>query len=437
MTPGLFVVGLNHTTAPVEIRERLAVADTDAAEVLIALVATAGLTEAQLVSTCNRVEVWGLATGGDGPAQVAGWFARRGATAVEDLAAHLYVREGLEAIGHMAAVAAGLDSMVVGEPQILGQVKAAHAAAVAHGTAGPGLAEAMSHALRIARRVRTDTGVGRGALSVGHAGVALARKIFGDLRPRSVVLVGAGEMGALVARHLADAGVSRLVITSRTFDHAESVARQTGGKAVPFEEFPGHAAAADILICAVTAPGVLVTRMQVETWFARRARPLFVIDLGVPRNVERVVDRVANVYLYDIDDLQSVVQTNRQARQREVERGRALVADAVARLGQAAAARRAAPTIRSLRAKVEALRQAEVERAVARLRDPSPEARAALETLSTALVNKILHGPIEQLKAAQAAPHGVSLRSLVRDLFGLGREDQDEPEAARQGEEQS
>jgi glutamyl-tRNA reductase len=436
VTPGLLVVGLNHTTAPVDVRERLAV--TDAGETLSALVAMAGLTEGQVLATCNRVEVWGVAAGSDGPSRVAAWFAHRCAMAVGELTAHLYVRQELEAVAHMAAVAAGLDSMVVGEPQILGQVKAAHAAAVAHGTAGPGLAEAVTQALRIARRVRTETGVGRGALSVGHAAVVLARKIFGDLGQRSVVLVGTGEMGALAARHLADAGVGRLVITSRTLDHAERVARETGAKAVPFEEFPGHAAAADILICATAAPGFLVARAQVEAWVARRARPLFVIDLGVPRNVERAIDQVADVYLYDIDDLQSVVEANRQARAREVERGRALVADAVVRLARTAAARRAAPTIRSLRAKVEALRQAEVERVAARLRDPSPEARAALELLSTALVNKILHGPIEQLKAAQAAPHGVSLRSLVRDLFGLAREDQDPgPDENRESEEES
>jgi glutamyl-tRNA reductase len=430
--PALVVIGLNHTTAPVEVREGLAIQGAMLAAALAELRATAGLGEALILATCNRVEVWGVEVGADAATTVARWLAARGGTPAAEVAGLLYVRRGPDAIAHMASVAAGLDSMIVGEPQILGQVKAAHAAAEAHGGAGPVLAEAVGRALRIASQVRTETGVGRGALSVSSAAVQLARKIFGDLRERAVVLVGVGEMGGLAARHLADLGVTRLIITSRTLVRAEALARETGGKAVPFEEFPRHAVDADILICAATAPGLLVTQAQVQGWIARRPRPLFVIDLGVPRNVERAVSHVADVYLYDIDNLGGVVEENRRAREREVERARALIADAVARLGQVAATRRAAPTIRSLRAKLEEIRLAEVERAIARLRHSSPEARAALEALSVTLVNKILHGPIEQLKAAQQAPGGVRLRALVRELFGLDRERDlaDEPEEA-------
>jgi glutamyl-tRNA reductase len=327
----------------------------------------------------------------------------------------------------MAGVAAGLDSMVVGESQILGQVKTAHAAATAAGAVGAVLGVAVTQALRIARRVRTETEIGRGAVSVSYAAVELAKKIYGDLRERAVVLLGAGEMGGLAARHLADVGVSRLVIVSRTIERAEAIARQTGGKAAAFEEFPRHAAGADILICAATAPDVLVTGSQVAGWLASRPRPLFVIDLGVPRNVERAVSRLGDVYLYDIDDLEAVVEENRRARGRELERARQLVAEAVARLERTSAGRTAAPTIRSLRAKLEEIRQAEVERTLARLRHHDDEVRAAIEAMSAALVNKILHGPIEQLKAAQAVPGGARFRALVRELFGLDREgDQDE-----------
>jgi glutamyl-tRNA reductase len=244
-------------------------------------------------------------------------------------------------------------------------------------------------------------------------------------------------MGGLAARHLAKLGVSRLVVASRTVERAEAIARETGGKAVPFEEVPHHAAGADILICAATAPGVLITASQVAGWVAARPRPLFVIDLGVPRNVERGVARLADVYLYDVDDLEGVVAANRQARAGELNRARQLVAHAVAALERAAAARIATPTIRSLRAKVEEIRQAEVERALARLGDRSPRVRAAVDAMSTALVNKILHGPTEQLKAAQAAPEGARLRALVRELFGLEREpgessddDEEEEEAS-------
>lgn len=435
MTPALIVVGLNHTTAPVEVRERLAVTEPLLPDALADLLAGTGLAEAIVLATCNRVEVWGVEGAADAVTAVTGWLAARSGASAAQLSGLLYVRRELDAVAHMASVAAGLDSMVVGEPQILGQVKAAHAAAAAHGAAGPALADAVGHALRIAKRVRTETEVGRGAVSVSYAAVELARKIFGHLRERTVVLVGAGEMGALAARHLSELGVRGLIIASRTLERAEAIAREAGGKAVPFDEFPRHAAAADILICAATAPGLLVTRDGVEGWVAARPRPLLIIDLGVPRNVERAVTRVADVYLYDIDDLGGVIEANRRAREREVERARTLVASAVADLGRRAAARAVAPTIRSLRGKLEEIRRAEVERAAARLRDGSPKARAALEALSVALVNKILHGPIEHLKAAQATPGGRRLRALVREVFGLGAGDDPEAETEEPEEE--
>jgi glutamyl-tRNA reductase len=433
MNPGLLAIGLNHASAPIETRERLAVEDAALPAALGDLLATTGLAEALLIATCNRVEVWGVERAPGAQAAVTAWLAARAGTPEGQLESLLYLRRGLDAVAHMAAVAAGLDSMVIGEPQILGQVKAAHVAAVTQGAVGTVLGEAVAQALRIAKRVRTETEVGRGAVSVSYAAVELARKIFGDLRERAVVLLGAGEMGGLAARHLADLGVSRLVITSRTTERAESIARETGGKAVPIEEFPRQAAAADIVICAATAPGVLVTQAHVSVWVASRPRPLFIIDLGVPRNVERAVGRIADVYLYDIDDLRGVVEANRRAREREVDRARALIAEAVARVGQAAAARSAAPTIRSLRAKLEELRLAEVERAAARLGDRGPEVRAALDAMSIALVNKILHGPIEQLKAAHAAPGGAGFRALIRQMFGLERE----PEGPEERQEES
>jgi glutamyl-tRNA reductase len=420
----LLVAGLSHAAAELAVRERLAVAETALPGVLAEVRAAGRLAEALVLGTCNRVEVWGVERDGDAAAALTGWLAARAGDAADRVAGLVYVHRGAAAVRHMAAVAAGLDSMVVGEPQILGQVKAAHAAAVAHQAAGAELGATLSEALRIARRVRSETEVGRGALSVASAAVELARKIFGDLAARDVLLVGAGEMGELAARHFAQLGVRRLAITSRTAERAQAVARQTGGTPVAFDDWPARAAEADVLIAAVAAPEVLVTRQRASAWIAHRARPLLIVDLGVPRNVERSVAQVAEVYVYDVDDLASVVEANRLARAREVERGRALVAEAVARLERRTVARRAAPTIRSLRAKLEDIRRAEVARAAAGLRDGSPEARAALDAMSIALVNKILHGPIEALKQAQAAPGGRSFRDLVREMFGLGREDE-------------
>jgi len=418
----LVLVGVNHERAPLDVRERLAIPNSRLPAALAQLLTETGLSEALLLATCNRVEVWGVERGTAASTAVARWLGAHGGRAAEALGELLYERRGAAAVAHMASVAAGLESMVVGEPQILGQVKTAHAVAAAHGAVGACLGEAVGQALRIARRVRRETEIGRGAVSVSYAAVELARKIFADLRDHSVVLLGAGEMGGLAARHLAELGVSRLIVVSRTLERAEAVARETGGKAVPFEEFPRHAAGADILICAATAPGALITASQVAGWVAARPRPLFVIDLGVPRNVERGVAGLADVYLYDVDDLKAVVAANRRARARELDRARQLVAQAVAALERTAAARTATPTIRSLRAKVEEIRQAEVERALARLGDRSPRVRATVDAMSIALVNKILHGPTERVKAAQAAPGGARLRALVRELFGLERE---------------
>ncbi|MGH7267605.1 MAG: glutamyl-tRNA reductase, partial [Candidatus Rokuibacteriota bacterium] len=340
----LVVVGLSHATAALDVRERLAVSDTALPGVLTEVRAAGGLAEALVLATCNRVEVWGVERAGDGAAAVTGWFAARAGDAADLVAGLVSVHRGADAVHHMAAVAAGLDSMVVGEPQILGQVKAAHAAAVAHQAAGADLGAAVSEALRIAKRVRSETEVGRGALSVAAAAVELARKIFGDLAARDVLLVGAGEMGELAARHFAQLGVRRLAITSRRHDRAQAVARETGGTAVAFDDWPARAAEADVLIAAVAAPEVLVTRERAEAWIVHRRRPLLIVDLGVPRNVERTVGRVAEVYVYDVDDLAGVVEANRLARAREVERGRALVTEAVARLERRTVARTAAPT---------------------------------------------------------------------------------------------
>jgi len=424
----LLVVGVNHHTAPVEVRERLAFADEELPAALETLMAEDSLREAMILSTCNRVEVWAAA---EAPAAVrevlANHLAKARGVDPETLRPLLYAREGLEAVAHLFRVAASLDSMVVGEPQILGQVKAAYAQAHAAGAAGPLLSRAVHAAFRAAKRIRTETAIARSAVSVSYAAVELARKIFGDLGGKAVLLLGAGEMSELAARHFRDRGIARLLVANRTPGRAEELARQIGGEALPSLEAALHNAEADIVLCSTAAPGYLVTRVDAQRLLAaRRHRPVFFIDIAVPRNVEPSVNELDGAYLYDIDDLQAVVESNRKEREREAERAEALVLEELDRFAGRLADRAAVPTIRSLRERVEEIRQEELARTLGRLKEASPETRAAVEALSASLVNKILHTPIQRLKLERG--EGRRFRELVRDLFDLGPEEGEEPE---------
>ncbi|MBI2461320.1 MAG: glutamyl-tRNA reductase [Candidatus Rokubacteria bacterium] len=424
----LLVVGLNHHTAPVEIRERLAFADEELPAALETLMAEDGLREAMILSTCNRVEVWAAAeTPADVREVLAAHLAKARGVDPEALRPLLYAREGLEAVAHLFRVAASLDSMVVGEPQILGQVKAAYARAHAAGAAGPVLSRAVHAAFRAAKRIRTETAIARSAVSVSYAAVELARKIFGDLGGKVVLLLGAGEMSELAARHFRDRGIARLLVANRTPGRAEELARQIGGEALPSREAALGNADADIVLCSTAAPGYLVTRADAQRLLAaRRHRPVFFIDIAVPRNVEPSVNELDGAYLYDIDDLQAVVESNRKEREREAERAEALVLEELEKFAGRLADRAAVPTIRSLRERVEEIRQEEVTRTLVKLKDASPETRAAVEALSASLVNKILHTPIQRLKLERG--EGGRFRELVRDLFDLGPEEGEEPE---------
>ena len=424
----ILVVGINHHTAPVEVRERLAFADEELPAALETLMAEDSLREAMILSTCNRVEVWAAA---EAPAAVrevlANHLAKARGVDPETLRPLLYAREGLEAVAHLFRVAASLDSMVVGEPQILGQVKAAYAQAHAAGAAGPLLSRAVHAAFRAAKRIRTETAIARSAVSVSYAAVELARKIFGDLGGKAVLLLGAGEMSELAARHFRDRGIARLLVANRTPGRAEELARQIGGEALPSLEAALHNAEADIVLCSTAAPGYLVTRVDAQRLLAaRRHRPVFFIDIAVPRNVEPSVNELDGAYLYDIDDLQAVVESNRKEREREAERAEALVLEELDRFAGRLADRAAVPTIRSLRERVEEIRQEELARTLGRLKEASPETRAAVEALSASLVNKILHTPIQRLKLERG--EGRRFRELVRDLFDLGPEEGEEPE---------
>jgi glutamyl-tRNA reductase len=422
-TPGpqsLFVAGVSYRAAPVEVRERLALDESRVTEMLGRLRADVPLGEVMVLSTCNRVEIYGVIDTPDAA----------GPDAFRTLCRHLavdeasvlplvYVRSGDDAIGHCFRVAASLDSMVVGEPQILGQIKTAFGLARDRGTVGTRLHRLMTQAFAVAKKVRSETELGRHAVSVSFAAVELARKIFGSLADRRALLIGAGEMGELAARHLVDQGVSALWVANRTWSRAVEVATSLGAEPIPLDRSRAMLATADIIITSTAAPEPIITTDDVRLAMARRARPLFLIDIAIPRNVEAGVNDLPNVFCYDVDDLRQVVDANAKERKREAEKAETIVLREVQKFVARLAALDAVPTIVSLRERIESIRQRELERTLARLTDASPETRAALDALSTAIVNKILHAPLAKLNESSRNGHGSQLAALVTQLFAL------------------
>jgi len=420
MSP-LFVSGLSHLTAPVEAREQLALEPDKIREVLADLFGQGLLDEVMIVSTCNRVEVYGVASDPADAHQTA-WIrlgAQRG-LGLGDIEPMLYTKTDEEAVRHAFRVAASLDSMLLGEPQILGQVKDAFAVAQAASTAGPLLHALMSQAFNVAKKVRTQTEVGRHAVSVSFAAVELGRKIFGSLEGKSVLVVGAGEMAELAARHLVDEGALPIYVANRTPARAQELARQLGGAAVPFDELGPAMAVVDIVIASTAAPEPIIRAAHVRhALHGRRARPLFLIDIGVPRNVEAIVNDLDDVFCYDVDDLRSVVEANLRERQREAQRAEALVAREVERFSERLRDADVVPTIVSLRDKLEAIRRAEVDKALARLVNADDETRRVVDVLSQSIVNKILHAPMVKLRDSSRAGHGPHWIESITELFGL------------------
>jgi glutamyl-tRNA reductase len=419
----LFAAGLSHKNAPVALRERLALDEDKLRELLRDLLAAGSLREAVVVSTCNRVELYGVADAA-GPARASA-FARlcrhRGVdpASVEPL---LYTHEEEDAIRHAFRVAASLDSMMIGEPQILGQVKDAFALAQACETVGPALHTLFTQAFAVAKRVRTETEIARHAVSVSFAAVELAKKIFAGLSGRAVLLIGAGKMGELAAKHLVEQGAFPVYVANRTWVRAQEMARALSGTAVPFDDLATPLAAVDIVVTSTGAPAPIVTRAHVErVMHGRGARPLFLIDIAVPRDVEPGVDGIEGVYCYDIDDLKQVVDANIRERLREAQRAEALVEREVAKFRARLGDVEVIPTIVSLRERLEEIRRAELKRTLARLPDATPETRAAIEAMSASLINKILHAPITKLRESSRAGAHRSWLEVVHELFGLGR----------------
>ena len=414
----IVVVGLNHETAPVAVREALAFPKEGLPEALSRVREEAGLAEAVILSTCNRVEVYGRSTDSSGDA-VAAFLARYHSRNLEDIAPHLYRLEGEAAVRHAFRVAASLDSMVMGEPQILGQVKDAYEAAEKAGSLGSVLNALRNRSVSAAKRARTETAIGRNAVSVSHVAVELARKIFGELRDRSVLLVGAGKMSEVAARQMVRDGARASVLGGRTFEKAEQLAAELGGRAAPLEALRAELARADIVISGTGAPGIVIRREDVEAaQAARRGRPLFLIDIAVPRDVAEDAGKVSGVFLYDHDDIKPVAQANLRERKKEASAAEAILEQEIREFLEWRRSLEVVPLLVELRKRADEIRRTEIEKARRRLGPLTPEQESALEAATTAIVNKLLHGPTVQLKqmAGNGQPEHVG---FIRKLFGL------------------
>jgi glutamyl-tRNA reductase len=421
--PQLYLVGLSHKSAPIEVRERVALNGADLKAALQELRASQGVAEALVVSTCNRVEVFVQA---EGEAAARGFFTSR----AEQAGDHLYVKEGAEAVRHLFRVAASLDSMVVGEQQILGQVKEAYGLASGVQAAGSYMSRLCNRAFATAKRVRTETGIGRGATSMSQVAVELVEKIFGDLKGRTILLAGAGKMGALSAKALRVLGADRVLVTNRSPERGQQLADQVEGTFRPWEELAQLLVEADVVIVSTGAPTFVLTEEMVRAAKKqRRHRNLCLIDLAVPRNVDPACAQLDDVFGYDVDDMQKVVSANHQARQGEALSAEAIIEAEVIAFTRERETRAALPVLVTLRRRAEAIARDEAERTLQRAGGALDErARASIEAMAQAIVNKLLHLPTAKLKASAATGES-ALAGAVAELFGLDQA----PPAGRRG----
>lgn len=426
----LLLVGISHRTAPVDLRERV---DFHARGLSAALQAIGGrgfTREAVVLSTCNRSEVYTVCDDVEGArADLANFVSAFHGVDHAALGPHLFEATDLDAARHLFRVASGLDSLIVGEPQILGQVKEAHAAATAARASGPLLNRLFHASFGAGKRVRTETDLGSGAVSVSYAAVALARKIFGDLKGRNVLVVGAGEMGKLTALHMKSQGVGRVTIVSRSMAHAARAAEAIGGAlAAPWEELNAVLGSSDIVITATGAAAAIVTKAQLESVMRpRRGRPLFVIDIAMPRDVEAAAGEIEQVFLYNIDDLQATVQENISRRTGAIADAERIVAEEVDRFGSWFRSRDAIPTVVALRQRFETIRQTELDRLDFKLSALGPDARARVDEVTRLIVEKLLLTPTEQLKALRDAETVGQYSEALARLFDLGLAQADAP----------
>ncbi len=415
------ITGVNHKSAPIEVRERLAFDETSLAAALVNLKGRPGFCEGLILSTCNRVEVALTCEDANAGPAVDEFLADTRQVAKDWVTPYLYRYDDSDAIRHLFRVAASLDSMVVGEPQILGQLKSAYALAKEHGAVGGFLDALLTRAFNVAKRVRSETEIGANAVSVSYAAVELARDIFGTLDDKKVLIVGAGKMSELAARHLRRSGATHIFVTNRTYERAVEMAQIFDGKIIEYTKFMASLPDVDIVITSSGAPHYIITRDEMKKVIdARRNRPMFLIDIAVPRNIEPSVNKLDNVFLYDIDDLQKVVDENLEGRKHSAEEAEAIIREEVERMMSRLKAREVVPTIVSLQEQLEKLRTAELARMRGKFGTLTPEQEEALVALTKGIINKIAHGPISELRRQANQPDGHHFVVAIRKVFRLG-----------------
>ena len=431
----LFLLGASHHSAPIALRERIDFSRRGVPEALDEIGRRTALHEAVVLSTCNRSEIYTVCESPRHARQTLTAFLSGFHDVPEsELTPHLYVRDEADVVRHLFRVAAGLDSLVVGEPQILGQVKEAFTTATERGHTGTFLNRLFPWSFAAGKRVRSSTGLGEGAVSVSYAALALARKIFGKLENLRVLVVGAGEMAELTATHLRGQQVRQIAVANRTAAHAARLAERIGGSAVAWRDVGGELAACDIVVAATGSASPIITQTDVESAMRpRRDRPLFIIDIGVPRDVDPASGDIEQVFLYNIDDLRSIVQENLARRQSQVDQAERMIDEEVGRFMAWLRSRAAVPTVVALRERFEAVRQAELARLQPKLSGLSPAARARIDEVTRLLVERLLSTPTERLKATTDDEDVAAYAEMLNELFKLrqpqGGEDT-EPEAA-------
>lgn len=428
----LVLVGLSHKTAPIAIREKLTFPAGEQAAALARLTAAPVLHEGTIVSTCNRTEVYAVASDeSQGVDAVIDFLAGCQDLDRHEITRYLYVVTGESVVRHLFRVVASLDSMVVGEAQILGQVKEAYDHAFNAGTTKRGFNKLFRQSFEVGKRVRTETAIGESAVSISYAAVELAKKVFDSLAGRTILIVGAGKMSELTAKHLVSSGVTRVLVTNRTLSRAEEMAERFKGTAVEYDRLYEAIREADIVISSTSATDYVITKKDLAAVARTRTRPLFFIDIAVPRDIDPAVNDLGGVFLYDIDDLSGVVEANLEERMVEARRAEGIIDEEIAAFCAWSESMEVVPTVAAIRAKAEVIRRMELEKALKRL-DLSDRERETVEALTSAIVNKMLHGPTTRLKKAAADPGGLDYVEVARVLYGLeDTEDKSGPGAFR------